>query len=754
MNPRPLLRRLRDRRRRRLLKALLGAALVIAGVLVPLEPANLPAPLADPGGGSAALAQTVNPPYVTLGTPTPCPPAPWVENDSLCVLQTAACPKSPLPGGKDLELSVGYNDPDNPGLYEYPGFCEDRVVEPPGPTYTPEEQAVKDRYDACVAGVGGFVREQYSLPGPPVVPGCRLIRGATCATGLHRVDSNTCRAIQRRTWDCADGYIPRNDFNTCYQEPPPPSGSGHPACGDGAPDLVVQSCPDYVGNDYERTPLTVDCPSFLNLTGKDMANIVAGTSGKYWCEFDTSWLKVVCHSATPPAGECAASPANCLKRASLTGGCYAIADIIHCRALQADYDAGAKTIDDLRNEQCAPCLILPFQGLPPGCPDDVAGVPTTFIGTAPYRTEYPVEDPDRAAIERPFITLHRVEDDYSYLDLACLVVYWGGADLADHAECQKKPVCQDPPRGRVTWQSTHASQHAVVNAPVIFTVFDVPTSMSEVKVLNYQYAKVTGSLREYLAYPTVTPDDPIIRAWPKVDEGTTYSSVVQLVDSGECVLRDPPRYRITIEELWPDNAEARIDQWFGADALNWWRKLSTDEKRRRTLARGLSYWDDLDAAGQADERTRRERDLTEEVICNVLGRIWCRWSPTRSGYYLAKADGAWRVDKYNVQRSWVRMNRLQSDLGAIRNELSSLLDQHNVSAAEAGVSNDLMSLLPRASTSTEWLYSSSAGKQYLCPGTDIRVRCTNTNRTGNFTESEPIGIVVHEMRVATRVPAR
>ena len=144
---------------------------------------------------------------------------------------------------------------------------------PPDESYTPEEQAQRDRYDDCVAGEGGFIRERYSLPGPPVVRGCRLIHPATCTAGQHRADSNTCRAVQRRTWDCPARYIPRNDFNTCYLEPPPPSGTVHPACDTGAPTLIVQSCDAYVGSDYERTPTTVDCLNFLHLSGFDMTNV-------------------------------------------------------------------------------------------------------------------------------------------------------------------------------------------------------------------------------------------------------------------------------------------------------------------------------------------------------------------------------------------------------------------------------------------------------------------------------------------------
>ena len=95
---------------------------MIAGVLVPLEAGSVPDSVADLAGESPVMAQTLNPPYVVAGTPTTCPGSPWVATGSVCVLQTTACPASPLPGGGVLEWSVGYDDPDNADLYEYPGF--------------------------------------------------------------------------------------------------------------------------------------------------------------------------------------------------------------------------------------------------------------------------------------------------------------------------------------------------------------------------------------------------------------------------------------------------------------------------------------------------------------------------------------------------------------------------------------------------------------------------------------------------------
>ena len=743
MNLRPLPRRFRiNRGRRRLLRPLLGAALVVAGVLVPLESGSVPDPFVELVGASPVLAQTLNPPYVEAGTPTACPSSPWTEQGSVCVVQTSACPDSPLPGGGVLLPSVGFNDPNNPGLDEFTGFCEERVLEPPGPTYTPDEQEQKDRYDACAAGVGGFVRERYTLAGPPVVEGCRLIHTATCAAGLHRVDSDICRAVQRRTWECPADYIPRNDFNTCYREPLPPSGNVHPACdrNQGAPDLVVQSCPAYVGNDYDRTPTSVDCLNFLNLSGIDMANLTVGSSSKYWCEFDTSYLKIVCHGTNPPASECAASMALCLKRASQTGGCNAIADIIHCRALQAEYSAGSKTVQQLRETECEPCLILPFQSLPAGCADDITGNPSIRLGGRIFELEDPIFS---ANWEVAFHRIHRVGQDFADRSIACRNVH-DSEDYADNRNrnCRRQPVCLDPPRGQLTWTSTHSSQIPVVNSTVIFTVLDVPTSFVQFPAMNYNPASgsdpstVTGGIRSYLAHPNPTPGDPIIRLWPRVRSSQRFSSVMALIDHGECVLRKLPRFRVDIEELWPDSDEAEIKALFGNDSLDWWSALSSPEQADRISARGTRH--------------------SEQIICNLAGRIWCRWSPTRAGYFKASASAAWVVSKHTAERRWENLAALQQDLRTkpdFHQAVEDTLGRLGLDASEAGLSDDLMTVLPPPSSANQWLYTSSADRQHLCPGTDLRVVCTNTGNVANYTQSEPIGIVVHEMRVATRVPS-
>ena len=263
--------------------------------------------------------------------------------------------------------------------------------------------------------------------------------------------------------------------------------------------------------------------------------------------------------------------AHCLKRASLTGGCYAIADIIHCRALQAEYSAGYKTVQELRERECEPCLILPFQSLPAGCADDITGNPSIqVVGGRIYELDDPIWTNFEAAYDR----IHRVGEDFRYIASECRDVH-NSADYAAHRNrlCRPLSVCLDPPRGQLTWAATHSSQLAIVNSSIVFTVHDVPLEFVEFPVAQYsppldgKPSSIGGNLRSYLSYPNPIPGDPLIRVWPRVDSSQQFSSVEQLVAGGECVLRTPPRFRIGIEELWPDSDEAEIRRCSGTIPL-------------------------------------------------------------------------------------------------------------------------------------------------------------------------------------------
>ena len=74
-------------------------------------------------------------------------------------------------------------------------------------------------------------------------------------------------------------------------------------------------------------------------------------------------------------------------------------------------------------------------------------------------------------------------------------------------------------------------------------------------------------------------------------------------------------------------------------------------------------------------------------------------------------------------------------------------------ANELGLENDLSALIPLTGLTSESIFSGSESR-FSCGGTDIRIYCSGSGSgaTGNYTETDSIGIMVHEVRVVTRAP--
>ena len=271
---------------RRHAKWLLGAVLVLAPILTPIESSVIPDAVEDLITTSTAAAQLGS---VISGTPDPCPtlPEPWnlggpLDPPGTCVLERPACPVSPLSStipGVDVEyaLSASYTNPG--GLSTFQDFCEARILQVDDPV----------AYADCLAARGAVVLI-YVDGGNP---GCRLVAPASCTALLHRINAGTCRGVQRRSWDCPTGSIPRNEFNTCFVLPAI-SLTAHPACGAGAPSFPILSCAEYVDTDFidPADPGAPTCASYGH-----MDNALAGVSSDYWCEYDSSLLDVSCHAA-------------------------------------------------------------------------------------------------------------------------------------------------------------------------------------------------------------------------------------------------------------------------------------------------------------------------------------------------------------------------------------------------------------------------------------------------------------------------
>jgi len=150
------------------------------------------------------------------------------------------------------------------------------------------------------------------------------------------------------------------------------------------------------------------------------------------------------------------------------------------------------------------------------------------------------------------------------------------------------------------------------------------------------------------------------------------------------------------------------------------------------------------------------------VPCNSGEVIWCRWTPTRSGYYTLTAAGAWLVGRFQKGTENGVINSAYTDkkrdaLGdpATTQRIQNLLrvEGEGWDAAAIGLTDDLTDYRPLLVSSTIGREAAYTIEGPVCPSRDLRFYCTGGRIGSNsYTESEPIGIVVHEVRVATRSP--
>ena len=717
--------------------------LSLGGVLAPIETLGLPVPADDLVIPGRVSAQTVG---VVDGADGACPATPvqWTPSaaGSECELEMEPCPVGPVVGTLPLRYSVGYPDPDGLALEEYPAMCEVRVL------YLDDDAA----HGECLTATG-FVRMVVDID--RLIDGalqtdslCRLLQPAECPAGVQ-VSVDTCRATERRPWTCPAGYRPKNEYLKCYQLHLTAPQNLHPACGAGAPAFVAQSCADYAGNDFADTPTAVDCAAdFPTASPPNPAtalsgNTTPGTSTDYWCEFDAALLDVSCHPAPRNTPECMPAISMCLKRASRTGGCSAIAKTIRCRALQQAFAAGtptSPTAAEVRNEGCEPCVVLPFSPVPPDCPTDLSTEPEITLSPALHN-------------------LLRLREDFNVGLRECQVDSSGNISAA----CRAEPTCTDPPTGALTWSSSHHSRLAIVNSPVTLNVVGVP--VEERDVISRVSNNGLGGSRFTFPYPSSPAGaiGDVIATHGKIDptDGSVTTIARMNNQYGECMYTRGPLFQLTIRQLWPDDPmdEAEITRLFGSAALDWWNMLGTPAERQQAIeSRGLGYWPNLSAA----DRALRAEELTEQVTCNYdrvyRAPVWCRWTPTTPGYYRITAGGAWiatRWDRasrhaiYSSERASINQALVDPD---VRNAVGTQLAAANLTPADVGLNDTLTAVLPASGLVGDSLFSGVATER-ACGGRDLRVRCiTTTTSTGNYTETRPIGIAVHELRIATLQP--
>lgn len=761
-------RRRHRRGARRLLRPLVCAGLIVIGLVAPVESASLPPVLEPLAGELPALAQ-IPPGTIGPGTPAPCPtdPVPWDDStsESECVLVTPACPESPVQEGVFLIPSIYQPelwDVDLNPVLRYPGFCEERFFELEGDI----------RFEICRVIPNFIVRiddaEIDVGEGPFETRVCRLIHPLDCQVGLYRTGWNTCRAVERRTWTCPAGSIHGNNFNSCYSIRPMPVGP-NPACQEGSPDFVALTCEEYVGSDYAEDPALVDCAGYDTGVARSTmsANSRPGRSSDWWCEFNPSFLKVVCYSSNPPLTECGMSTALCLKRASNSGGCDAITETLRCRVQQALFVVSSVTVQEVRDSGCEPCVLLPFQPAPASCPEDLTRTPEQVVRHETSR--------------RVYDSLFRVKQSYVTDSRHCRDVRDHGGDLEDYPDCVKVLPCEGAPQGRLTWKSTHHSGVAVINSPVILNFADLATEYHiDYRSAYSTWTKIFFVTRDaLLGYDSENPGlpirdlwDPTVRLWPRIEE--QFSSVEEFASHrlddagylGSCVLQNAfsPEFRIAVLELWPDTAvqSTEILELFGAQSLDWWNGLTLDEQQRHTEIRGLKFLGspDVTEAEIEQELAVRAGTLYEEVLCDGRFPTWCRWEPTRLGYFRLTGASVWLARHNLGPRTWWdpvhRADELREALAKPENQtrVRYLLDLYGLQPSDVGLNSSLSEMLVHSPEmlDEEWLYTEEAQESFRCPMLDLRGHCQASTRSGIYAETEPVGIRVHEVRVVTRAP--
>ena len=720
---------------RGLVRVLLGVALILVGVLTPLGASHLPGELVN---DSAALAQTVT---RTLGNPSSCPstPAPWTPRgpgQSECALEMEPCTEDPLHMGQFLSRSI-----------EFPDFCESSVLQPDDPT----------AYTTCIALTGYAVLQFTTVDvNNNIVNGCRIVLPSICPGALVRVNDRTCRGIQRRSWDCPATYRRGNQFNVCYQIVPGGVFYANPACAGGGPDFGLVSCEEYVGGDFLASPWAVPCATYVPtaLAHSMRDNTRSNPVNLHWCEFDNSLLNVDCHLA---GANCVPEWHFCIKRESQVGGCSSLGRTINCRALQAAFaDPNIEiSAESIRVQGCEPCTLLPFQPPPSHCPDDIINPPVQSGGSTIYET------------------LFRVRQDLRASSSYCFPVIYNDEDIDDHPLCKSAPSpCPDPPAGRLSWSGTHASQLAIVNSPVILRAHDVTTAVRTVDsttiLENFRAVSYEADFVLY-AEPEANGRFRRLALWQQPDPSIVATTISQLVNGRpyvhECTVKRTPYFKIVVEVLWPDD-KGTIEALFGSGTVDWWHvDLPLAEQERRTVERGLQ-WIDLNRMSPDDItaiRRARNEELSVPIECNseASADVWCRWVPTRPGYYKLALAGAWLFSAGQT-RGWIpagnysRLQRAVSRMAADPDEQARVrerLDAAGLVPSDVGLTETLDGLAPPPRGVTDDIFRASSDGLFY-PFFDFRVQSIGDNSSTNYTESEPIGIVVHEVRVSTRAPTQ
>lgn len=639
---------------------------------------------------------------------------------------------------------------------------------------------------------------------------CRILIPARCEDGMHRVSHDRCEQFQRRTWTCAENYISRNQFNTCFPDPDAPGAESAPdapdPCVKDAPLFAISRCADYVGNDFERNPEAVMCADYIDGNVVDAAFELEDYSADnmYWCKFRGSALATACHrdGANGSSGCSKTAPPNavCIKRLSKSGGCDAIAATINCRKLQADYrkesdtDLIATALENILQNKCMPCTALPFSSLPAECParsiDDLKSWET--------------DDEARLGLlgidadaKNKFDVTHAVQGSFfwglSNFNQACNVVTVEKIPLTDDRaqDCAKQLTCSKPPQGRIVADIAHSSGLSLVNAPVVVNIADIPVRGRTYRRLffNSPTQPLVKNVTVMSYYDGNADDNPLMWTWPEITAERKARTFFDLMRNdttqGDCIVETPPAFRLVVKELLPLEDEGEIKELFGEKVLQWWeiRTEGLTEEGKRALS-----------------PRRDPSTLVTEIECNYGANVWCIWVPLRPGYYRLEAAAAWEMQRTTAARKWWS----DGDLNRISNYLTNTVIGRNTNSADVSgeridftgcqsyddlhvntkrkfqlMDQDCLDEIVRQADLTpedigvnpgdpgdekwsglqpidgsmnnaDYLYTYDGARKFHCLSPDLRVTCSGGNEHVSYTVTEPIGIVVHEARVVTR----
>lgn len=818
------------RRRPKLHKSLVCAALAIALQLSLLAVPELPEPISELGTPPAA-AQSSRDIEIVDGTADACPtdPIPWspmagdpdYDTEAECRLELPACPVNPLWDATlpDTEMFMLLSSPPaslagdldtsfrwfasqylgtyfpasgveypNIGLARYTDFCELRVLD------------THAKYADCTAATGVM----YELYVDRGMNGCRLIRQIKCPDGIQFATSKTCRGVQRRTWTCGTNETHHNVFNRCIRQTTPGGGT-HPACNPSPSSISDAVCEAYAGSDYDPNPALTQCANYDTetfitreydgnraLTGAPTVELGQADppTETHWCSYSSHALRKECHyygiGATYPPNpdveqpsDCATSTADsiCIKRIYGTGGCADIAHTIKCRAYEAAHEITERfglnspprawvPLDYVRSRGCQPCLVLPFRPPPSYCDEELD---RSVI--APAGTE----------------TLGQAN---------ALASRRGTGD------------CAAPPAGWLDFETTSPSRLVLVDSPVVVTLEGIELNPTNIDRYLYtpagQRNDPSNPLQKHslsvIQYTTDSSADTRVRTWRDPgDPSWRYSYFnTNLTRDRSCTAIGYPSYQLVVRELWPDwggdNAScvnpasamsgsdaAIIWTLFGERSLDWWCGLSDSDREARTSVRGLRWWPDLTLPA---DQNARNASLIHREPCELRSdnTVWCRWIPERPGFYSLYIGAAWRFQQIwylqNMTSSGGRLKEILDYLNGVTVPptppipLSEI--QRRQDAVEDGLDgigpggSDLdwvdiglerigntVSALPRNGTADDWTFRDTATPQATCPAADLRIRCyLRPGERVGYTETPPVGVMVHEARVVTRAPSR